>query len=104
MLQTDKAENVAGVVRDVAEILGIKAEELTADSTAPEFKDAWRVAAYAAWTITGATTVEIGKAMGGVDHSRVILGRDNVKERMSQDPILRYGVSRLLEELRVMRF
>lgn len=104
MTSTAKPGNVDGMMDAAAAILGLNPQDVRTGTPRPEIREAWGALVFALWRVSDATTSEIGKALGGVDHSRVIVVRDRVEERMKTDALFRLGISKLVEELRVAQF
>lgn len=104
MTSTAKPGKVDHLVDAAAAILGLSPKEVRTGTPRPEIREAWEALVFALWRVSEATTAEIGRALGGVDHARVIIVRDRVEERMKTDVLFRLGVSKAVEELRVAQF
>lgn len=104
MTSTAKPAKVDGMVDAAAAILGLKPREVRTGKPHPEIRESWEALVYALCRGTEATTTEIGRALGRVDHARVIIVRERVEERMKADALFRLGVTKLVEELRLAQF
>lgn len=104
MTKTAERGNLEWIVGKVAEIMKVDAAALRTATPEGANRELWRVAAYAAYTIGDRNLVEVGAALGGVDHSRVLYARTVVEKRMKLDPMFRLGVTKLLDELSIALF
>lgn len=96
--------SVDWVVDRVAVFLGIEPADLKTASARSRHRESWRIAAYAAWEVSGRSLVEIGRVLGSFTHSHVIVAREKVKAQMATDPKFSDKVAKLLEELRIALF
>jgi len=103
MAKVFEAESVDWIVDQAAGFLGVKPADIKKASAHSTHRDSWRIAAYAACEISGRSVVEIGRVLGGVDHSRIIGAREVVRERIAMDPEFRTRVSKLLKDLRMAK-
>ena len=87
-LQAERVD-IERVIERVAAAWAIPAEALRAPCRQPEHREAWGAAAYAAWELTGLCSTDIGKALGGADHTRVIMAREKTRTRAREDQALR---------------
>lgn len=104
MTRTAERGNLEWIIGKVAETLEVSADELRTAAPDPAHKEAWQVAAYAAYTLGGRSVAEIGAIMGGADHAQVLVARERVEARKAKDPMFRLGVTKLLDELSVAMF
>jgi chromosomal replication initiation ATPase DnaA len=104
MTRTAERGNLEWIVGKVAEALKVKVEELKTHPPSAAHKDAWKIAAYVAWTIGDRNMVEIGKALGGASHTDALYARGKVEARMASDPIFHLGITKLLDDLRIELF
>lgn len=104
MAKADERVSVEWVVDRAAVFLDVEPADLKTASARSRYRESWRIAAYAAWEVSGHSAPEIGRVLGGQTHSHVLLAREKVKAEMAVDPKFRSRVAKLLEDLRIALF
>lgn len=89
--------DVEKVIEKVAELWGITPEGIKSARPRSKHKEARQIAAYAATEATECSLNLIAEALGRKDHTEILWGREQVKSRMSADPVYRFGVMKLIE-------
>lgn len=92
------------VIEQAAGFLGVKPSNIKTASPQKQYREHWQIVAYAAWTVSERNAAEIGRAMGGADHSRILVAREMVRARIAKDPEFHDRVAKLLEDLRIALF
>ncbi len=83
----------------VAEVLSVRAEQLTGRSRSRSVCRARQTAMYLARKLTGASLTEIGRLFGGLTHSTVKHAVDKIASESSRDPQLAALLQRLQTKL-----
>jgi chromosomal replication initiation ATPase DnaA len=104
MAKVDERGTADWVVDQAAVFLGVKPASIKTASPQAKYRERWQTVAYAAWTVSECSAVEIGRAMGGADHSRILVAREMVRARIAKEPEFRDRVAKLLEDLRIALF
>ena len=79
---------VEDVLRVVAAHYGIRPADIKSSRKSRDISRPRQVAMYLARRLTNASFPEIGKALGGKDHSTVVKGVQRVEKLLAQDPEL----------------
>jgi chromosomal replication initiator protein len=87
-LASERQVSVEEVLKAVAAHYGLKVSELKSSRKSRYISRPRQVAMYLARRLTGLSFPEIGKALGGKDHSTVVKGVQRVEKMMAQDPEL----------------
>jgi len=87
-LASERQVSVEEVFRTVAAHYGLKVAELKSSRKSRDISRPRQVAMYLARRLTNLSFPEIGKALGGKDHSTVVKGVQRVENLMAQDPEL----------------
>ena len=104
MEKADERESVDWIVDQAARFVGMKSASIKTATPQAKYREQWQIVAYAAWTVSESNAAEIGRVMGGADHSRIITARETVRTRMAHEPEFRSKVTKLLEDLRIALF
>lgn len=104
MVKADERGSVDWVVDQAAGFLGVKPASIRTASPHAKHREHWQLVAYATWVVSERGAAEIGRVMGGADHSRIIMAREKVRVRMEKEPEFRGMVGKLLEDLRIAMF
>lgn len=104
MEKADERDSVDWIVDQAARFVGMKSASIKTAAPQAKYREQWQIVAYAAWTVSECSAVEIGRVMGGVDHARILLARETVRTRMAQEPEFRGKVTKLLEDLHIAMF
>lgn len=92
----DDNELMERMLATVAGLWGVSRDELCRKPRDGRDREARQVAMYLGWSTTSLSTPEIGRAMGGLDHSLVIYSRETVRKRMEDGPLMRERVENLV--------
>ncbi|MCF8034983.1 MAG: chromosomal replication initiator protein DnaA [Desulfarculaceae bacterium] len=87
-LASERQVSVEDVFKAVAAHYGLKVSDLKSARKSRDISRPRQVAMYLARRLTNLSFPEIGKALGGKDHSTVVKGVQRVKGLMAQDPEL----------------
>jgi chromosomal replication initiator protein len=87
------------VITTVAEKCGVTSEAMKGRNRAQEIVMPRQIAMYLMREETGASLAEIGRALGGRDHTTVIHGIEKIEARLQEDPALRTRIIAIREAL-----
>ncbi|MEZ4530845.1 MAG: chromosomal replication initiator protein DnaA [Thermomicrobiales bacterium] len=87
------------VIATVADKCGVTSEAMKGRNRAQEIVMPRQIAMYLMREETGASLAEIGRALGGRDHTTVIHGIEKIEARLQEDPALRTRVIAIREAL-----
>ncbi len=87
------------VIATVAEKCGVTSEAMKGRNRAQEIVMPRQIAMYLMREETGASLAEIGRALGGRDHTTVIHGIEKIEARLQEDSALRTRVISIREAL-----
>lgn len=94
------AVSIDAIVRAVAFHVGVPAIGIIGRDRAPSLLRARRAVAWAARQLTPATLVQIGVALGGLDHSTVSFAIARAERLRDRDPAFHRLTARLIAEFR----
>jgi chromosomal replication initiator protein len=87
------------VITTVADKCGVTSEAMKGRNRAQEIVMPRQIAMYLMREETGASLAEIGRALGGRDHTTVIHGIEKIEGRLQEDPALRTRIIAIREAL-----
>lgn len=91
----------AAILEKVSDYFGMKSDAIVGHGRARDISRARHVAIYFLRKMTGDTTVQIGRYLGGRDHSTILHGLKNIEEGMKIDHLLAmqiFDIKRKIEE------
>ena len=103
-IRTDDAQNAITpglIISMVAEQFGISTADIISQKKNKELAYPRQIAMYLCCTMTQEPLQQIGKAIGGRDHSTVIHGRDKISEEIKTNEKTRHVINTLKKKLTV---
>ncbi len=103
-IKTDGNQNAVTpglIISMVAEQFGITSDDIISQKKNKELAYPRQIAMYLCCTVTRASLQQIGKAIGGRDHSTVIHGRDKISEELKENEKTRHVINTLKKKLTV---
>ena len=99
MLPQGNTVTSAMIVSKVCERCGLSAEDLVGRRRSAPIARARHIAMYLMREVTGASLPQIGRELGGRDHSTVLHGCNKISEEIEHDQQLRRDILNIKEEL-----
>ena len=89
----------SAVLKQVAAFYGLRVDAITGHGRARDVTRARHIAIYLIRKMTGDSTIQIGRYLGGRDHSTVLHAMKNIEEGIKIDPLLANQVMDIRDKL-----